>query len=132
MQELLILKQLNKKFIRFFKGASKVFLANPIQSYLYGLTKNSDPIRKRSWQSYYNPDHNMLAICCVSVEVLFSSSKPGLDFLYNEFCIINTSRVNKLLKTKNLTKLGNDRKILQIGGDTDLCSVFLAEIDVWH
>lgn len=107
-------------------------MANPIQSYLYGLTENSDPIKKRSLQSYYNPDHNMLAICCVSVEVLFSSSKPELDFLYNEFCIINTSRVNKLLKTKNLTKLGNDRKILQIGGDTDLCSVSLAEIDVWH
>ena len=44
----------------------------------------------------YNPDHNVLAIYCVSAHVSFAASKSGLD---NRLCIRVASRVAEGLKS---------------------------------
>ena len=47
----------------------------------------------------YNRGNNIMKQCNILVSVWFATSKAGLDFWFNIFCIRIVSRVSKWLKT---------------------------------
>ena len=76
----------------------------------------------------HNPGHNILALFNNLADILIPTSKTILDIQYSKRGIRVASRVAKRLKTQDLRKLGNIRKMSNLGGDAAQCPVFLLEI----
>ena len=84
-------------------------------------------LENSSWewfQKSYNPGHNISELYNILVRVRFTTSKTKRDIQYSKLII----RVAERLKTLNLRKLGNIRKISSLGGHTASCLVCLQEI----
>ena len=77
---------------------------------------------------FYNPGHNILELYSILVQIRFPTSKTKLDIQYSKLGIRVTSRVAKQLKTQDLRKLGNIRKISNLGGHIVQCLVSLQEL----
>ena len=60
----------------------------------------------------YNSGHNILELYNILVPIRFATSKRKLDILYSKLGI----RVAERSKTYDLRKLGNIRKISNLGG----------------
>ena len=63
----------------------------------------------------YNLGHNILELYDVLVQVQSATSKATHDVYYNKLGIRNNPRVTERLKTLDLRKLGNIRKISNLG-----------------
>ena len=75
-----------------------------------------------------NPGHNILELYNILVKIRFTSSKTKLDIQYSKLGTRVTSRVAERLKTQDLRKLGNIRKISSLGGHIAQCLVSLQEL----
>ena len=76
----------------------------------------------------YNARHNILELRNILVQIRFTTSKTKVDVQYSKLGIQVTSRVAERLKTQGLRKLGNIRKISDLGGHIVQCLVFLQEL----
>ena len=65
----------------------------------------------------YNPGHNILDFYSILVQIQFITTKTKLGIQYSKFGIQGASRVAERLKIQDLRKLGNIRKISNLGGD---------------
>ena len=66
---------------------------------------------------FCNPRQNILELYSVLVHVRFATSKAKLDIWNNKLGTRVASRVAERLKTEDIRKLGNIRKISILGGD---------------
>ena len=82
--------------------------------------KNSSLLRHSS----YNHGNNILELYNVLVQIRFTTSKRNLDIWYSKLSI----RVAERLKTQDLKKIGNIRKILNLGGHITQGLVSLQEL----
>ena len=80
------------------------------------------------FQGSYNPGHNVLELYNILVQIRFTTSKRKLDIQYSKLGIRVASRVAERLKTQDLRKLGNIRKISNLGGHIAQCLVSLQEL----
>ena len=62
-------------------------------------------------QSTYNPGNNTLELYNILVQIRFITSEKKLDIYYSKLCIRVATRVAERLKTYDLRKLENVRKI---------------------
>ena len=71
-----------------------------------------------SWYTInYNPGHNISEVFNKLVQVRIAITKPTLDIYYNKLGTpVPSSRVAEQLKTYDLRKLGNIRKMPNFGG----------------
>ena len=74
---------------------------------------------------YYNPGHNILKLYNTLVQIRFTTSKTKLDIQYKKLGIRVASRVTERLKTQDLRKLGNIRKMSNSGDHLAQCLVSL-------
>ena len=88
--------------------------------HLFWLIKKSTPrpdIDFISWYTTnYNPGHNILDFFDNLVQVHIGISQTTLDIHYNKLGTRVPSRFAKQLKTYDLGKLGNIRKMSNFGG----------------
>ena len=64
-----------------------------------------------------NPGHVMSELCNVLVQVWLATTKTELDFFYIKLLTRVPPWVSERLKTYDLTKLWNTKKISILGGD---------------
>ena len=64
----------------------------------------------------YNPGHNILELYNILVQIRFTTSNKKLDIQYSELGIRVASRNAERFKTQDFNKLGNIRKISNLGG----------------
>ena len=76
----------------------------------------------------YNPGHNIFELQNVLLEIQFTTSKTKLDIQYSKLGIRVASRVAEGLNIQDLRKLGNIRKISNLGGHIAQCLVSLQEL----
>ena len=84
-------------------------------------------IQAVSYQSY-NPDHNILELYNILLQIRFTISKTKLEIQYSKLGIRVPSRVAKRLKTQDLRKLENIKKFSHLGRHIAQCLVTLQEI----
>lgn len=77
-----------------------------------GFTPNLDCL---SIDCVYNPGDNIVTVS-FQYQVWFTTSKTGHDIYYNRLCAEDATLVVQRLKTCNLWKLGNIKKISKLGG----------------
>ena len=63
-----------------------------------------------------NPGHNILELSNILVQIQFTTSKKELYIEYSKAGIGVASQVAELLKTWDFRKLGNIRKMSNLGG----------------
>ena len=63
-----------------------------------------------------NPGHDILGLYNILVQIRFTTSKRKHDIFYSKLGIRVASRVAKRFKTQDLSKLGNIRKMSNLGG----------------
>ena len=82
----------------------------------------------QSRSGIHNPGHNILEFYNNVVQIRFTTSKIKLDTQCSKLSIRVASRVAERLKNQNLRKLGNVRKISNLGGHIGQCLVSLQEL----
>ena len=64
----------------------------------------------------YNPGHNILELYNILVQIRFTTSKKKLDIYYSKLGMRVASRITERLKTYELRKFGNIRKMSNLNG----------------
>ena len=96
-----------------------VFLQNFFESnqHFFEIYESSLKLQRSKTKFSGNPDHNILELYNILVQVRFNTSKTELDIQYSKLGKRVGSRVAERFKTQDLRKLGNIRKS-QIWVDT--------------
>ena len=90
--------------------------ANEILNYcIFSLAFISSLQKGNSLKAIYNPGHNTLKLYNILVQIRFTTSNMKLDIYYSKLGIRVSSRVAERLKTYDPRKLGNIRKISNLG-----------------
>ena len=90
--------------------------ANEILNYCtFSLAFISSLQKGNSLKAIYNPGHNTLKLYNILVQIRFTTSNMKLDIYYSKLSIRVSSRVAERLKTYDPRKLGNIRKISNLG-----------------
>ena len=79
-----------------------------------------------------NPGHNILELYSILVQIRFPTSKRKLDIQYSKLGIRVASRIAERLRTQDLRKLGNIRKISTLGGHMAQCLVSIQELRLYQ
>ena len=111
-----------------------VFLQNFFEpnQHFFQIYESSLKLQRAKTKFSGNPDHNILELYNILVQVRFNTSKTELDIQYSKLGKRVGSRVAERLKTQDLRKLGNIRKISDLGRHKAQCPVSLQKIKLWQ
>ena len=111
-----------------------VFLQNFFEpnQHFFQIYESSLKLQRAKTKFSGNPDHNILELYNILVQVRFNTSKTELDIQYSKLGKRVGSRVAERLKTQDLRKLGNIRKISDLGRHEAQCPVSLQKIKLWQ
>ena len=79
----------------------------------------------------YNPGHNILELYNILALIRYTTSKRKLDIQHSKLGVRVASRDAEQLKTQDLRKLGNIRKISNLVGHIAQCLVSLQGFRLW-
>ena len=99
---------------------------------LFQQLKSSLEVQRVKRKFSDNHGHNILGLDNVLIQTRLTTNKTKRNIQYTKLGITIASRVAKRLKTQDLRKSRNARKILNLCGDIAQCPVSLPEINVWQ
>ena len=99
---------------------------------LFQQLKSSLEVQRAKRKFSDNHGHNILGLDNVLIQTRLTTNKTKRNIQYTKLGITIASRVTKRLKTQDLTKSRNAKKILNLCGDIAQCPVSLPEINVWQ
>ena len=85
--------------------------------YTFQVVESSLEVQRVKEKFSENPGHNILALFNNLAQVEIAPYKTILDIWHNKLATRVTSQVTEWLKTQYLRKLGNIRKMSNLGGD---------------
>ena len=116
---------LNLKHLKILPLSSK---CSNFFSMIYTSQRQCSDVQAYVTGNTYNPGYNILQLYNILVQIRLTTTKRKLDIQYSKLGIRVASQVVKQLKTQDLRKLRNIRKISNLGGHIPQCLVSLQEL----